>query len=367
MKNVLTIIKKEFSRFFKDRRMLITILLPGILIYVLYSVMGAIFSDGKGEKPTAYVMGVPTEYIQFTEDLGKVLDISKEELTEDAAIAKVSAGELDVLIIWAENKDGADAVSIYYNSVNETSTQAYSIAVAVLDAQHSDFIIKAPSDLAEEGEVAASILSMLIPMLMFSLLASACIAVAPESIAGEKERGTMATMLITPIKRWQLALGKIISLSCFALISGISSFLGVILSLPKLTGGLGVSAMANYSAGAYFGIFGVIISIVLIIISAFSVLSALAKSVKEASTLITPLMIVIILLGLATMFVSASPSIGLFLIPLLGSGLAISSIMAMTASPLAVALSIISNLVVTALLVVLLAFMFRSERIMFKK
>ena len=53
--------------------------------------------------------------------------------------------------------------------------------------------------------MATKMLSMLVPLLMFALLASACMAVAPESIAGEKERGTMATMLITPVKRWQIA------------------------------------------------------------------------------------------------------------------------------------------------------------------
>lgn len=45
MKNVLTIIKKEFSRFFKDKRMIITILLPGVLIYLVYSLMGTVIKN----------------------------------------------------------------------------------------------------------------------------------------------------------------------------------------------------------------------------------------------------------------------------------------------------------------------------------
>lgn len=66
MKNVFTIIKKEFSRFFKDRRMVVTVLLPGLLIYVIYSIMGAVFSDMTGVdedyKPTAYIFGAPTDF-----------------------------------------------------------------------------------------------------------------------------------------------------------------------------------------------------------------------------------------------------------------------------------------------------------------
>ncbi|MDE6585951.1 MAG: ABC transporter permease subunit, partial [Clostridia bacterium] len=257
-------------------------------------------------------------------------------------------------------------------SSNSGSRAGYNIVNTVLAATNKTaFTVNSanePFDLASAKDIASSLTSMLVPMLMFALLASACIAVAPESIAGEKERGTMATMLITPVKRVELALGKIISLSCFALLSGISSFLGVILSLPKLTSGLmNADTAALYTAGDYFMTFGIIISVVLIIISAFSVLSAYAKSVKEAGTLITPLMMVIILLGMVSMFFQSAPPVAMYLIPLLGSGLAMSAVMSFSAPVLGVVLSIISNLVVAAGLTVLLAFMFKSERIMFKK
>lgn len=365
MKNIFTIIKKEFSRFFKDRRMVLTILLPGILIFALYSLLGNVFSkmaeDDKDYKPTAYIIGdMPNENISaaFTE----YLEISKETLTEDEAKEKVLNGEIDVLVISANS-----IIKIVFNSSSDHSVAGYNLVDSVLQMNHNDFIC-APENLAEEKDTAGKLLSMLVPMLMFSLLASAGVAVAPESIAGEKERGTMATMLITPIKRSELALGKIISLTCFALLSGISSFLGVAFSLPKLMGGMvGAGVIGSYPVSSYFMLFGLIISIVLVIISAFSVVSAFAKSVKESSSLIAPLMILIILLGMVSMFVSGTPSIGLYLVPMLGSGLAMSGIMAFTASGLGVALAIISNLVLAAVFVVVLALVFKSEKIMFKK
>ena len=72
-------------------------------------------------------------------------------------------------------------------------------------------------------------MAMIMPMLMVSFLFSGSMGVAPEAIAGEKERGTMATLLVTPINRAHIAIGKILSLSVIALLSGLSSFLGVIL------------------------------------------------------------------------------------------------------------------------------------------
>lgn len=60
---------------------------------------------------------------------------------------------------------------------------------------------------------------------------------APESIAGEKERGTIATLLVTPMRRSSLALGKVFSLSIIALLAGCSSFIGTFAALPKMMGG----------------------------------------------------------------------------------------------------------------------------------
>lgn len=382
MNNVLTIIKKEFSRFFKDRRMVITVLLPGILIYLLYSVMGSVISDmntvDPDYRPTAYVYEMPS--LLFS-GLDEMLDISEEQLDLDEAKEMVADGTLDIVVVFPQGFDSVIAsseigaqspdVAVYYNSSDESSTTGFYCVKAFLDGLNSSkFTINADGDfdLATERETVGKILSTMMPLLMFALLSSSCVAVAPESIAGEKERGSMATMLITPIKRWHIAIGKIISLTCIAMLSGISSFLGVILSLPKLMGGfIGAETAAMYSAGDYLMIFVLIISVVLVIISAFSVLSAVAKSVKEAGLLITPVMMVVILLGLCAMIITGTPALGLYAIPLMGSGLALASIMSFTVNGIAVALSIISNIILAAVFVVLLALMFKSEKIMFSK
>lgn len=381
MKNVFTIVKKEFARFFKDKRMIITVLLPGLLIYVVYSIMGTVATEMMktppvGEKVSAYVENMP-ENPDLAAQLDLILEIDGETTSADAK-EKVENGSLDLYIIFPENFDVAingntestPDVRIYYNSAEETSQYAYMSVCGILESfKGPAFSINGDmlGDLADKRTTSGQMLASFMPMLMFALLVSGCVAVAPESIAGEKERGTMATMLITPIKRWQLALGKIISLSCFALLSGISSFIGVILSLPKLMGGMSGGELAiSYGFGDYAMIFGLIISAVLVVISVFSILSAFAKSVKEAGTLISPLMMLIIVLGVVSMILS-NPSVGLFAIPLLGSQLAMSAIFKFSLPPLGFVLALISNLVLAVALVVVLSFMFKSEKIMFNK
>ncbi len=378
MKNILTILKKEYARFFKDRRMVMSIFLPGIMIFLVYTIMGTVMEKVNQPDPnykyTAYVENMPQDEV-LSATLSQTLDM-KPYASVDEAKQEVIDGELDLIILFPQNfindidAETVPNISVYYNMANDNSANGYAIVNSILESfKKPSFTVNSGENgnLAEDRATVGKILSMIMPMLMFSLLASGCIAFAPESIAGEKERGTLSTVFITPIKRWQIALGKILSLASFATLSGLSSFIGLILSLPKFMGGIvSGDTIAYYSAGDYFMLFALIISVVLVITSAFAIVSSFAKTVKEANSLIAPFMIVIILMGVFSMFTS-SPSLGLYAIPLLGSGLAFSSIMTFTISPLGFVLSIISNLVVAAALIVALSFMFKSERIMFNK
>ena len=125
-----------------------------------------------------------------------------------------------------------------------------------------------------------------------------------ESIAGEKERGSFATMLVTPVKRSHIALGKILSLSAASLISAACSFAGVVLSLPKMFqsegSGLNFSA-ASYGVSDYLLLLLVIIATTLVIVALMSLLSTLAKSVKEATSYAGPLMIIILVAAMSNM------------------------------------------------------------------
>lgn len=380
MKAVLTIIKKEFMRFFGDRRLLLTtLLLPGIVLYAVYSALGAVFANVMQDSsvPVAYVRNMPES---LGEAIDEIFDLRDTDLTDEEIKSQLVEGDADIFIIFPENFDdltvGSDVpdVSIYYNSAQTSSSLAYSSVVALLDAYEQSianvFNINSGSDrydLADSSDVSANILSMIVPMVLIMLLLSGCIAVVLESIAGEKERGTIATLLVTPIKRSYFAIGKILSLSVIAVLSGISSFLGLILSLPNLMGGMEVDfSLAAYGVLDYFGLFLVVMSTVLVLVSLLAIVSAYAKSVKEANGLIVPVMIIAVICSLVSMFV-ASPPMGLYFIPVLNSALCISTLMAGTFGIVPFLITIGINIVCAALLAVLLGAMFNSEKIMFNR
>lgn len=390
-KDMLTIIKKEFARFFGDKRMVFTtVLMPGLMIYVLYTFMGKgmmrEFSTDDAYVASAYVQHMPEELAPVL----RGLPVEWKELSEsetESAKAAVTAKEADILLIFPsgfseavadyEVSDGAAPnVAIYYNSTEAESEKLYSTIVGVLDAYEqgmaNKFDVNAGGEnynLASEKDATGQIFAMLLPLLLMTFLFSGCASIAPEAIAGEKERGTIATLLVTPMKRSALALGKIVSLSGIALLAGLSSFLGTMLSLPNLMAGAesGVDA-AVYVLSDYLLLLCVILTTVLVLVALMSIISAYAKNIKEASAANAPLMIVSMGISLSTMFGGeGGKSLGVFCIPLYNSVQCMHGIFSFRYTPEQILVTVASNLAYALLLTWVLTKLFNSEKVMFAK
>ena len=399
MKNILAIMKKELRRFFGDKRMIATLILPGLLIYVIYSLMGGALSEnlaGGGEDTEYRVLTHGSSELISAVTLNSGMNITYyrcPDCTEEHDPAAISKGineegfhaylvipeDFDQKIAAYDPATGLPApeVKIYYNSSDADSATAYSTLLALLGALESSMANRfdvnispdAVFDVATEEDLTGMMFSMLMPLLLIILMFSSCMAMTAESIAGEKERGTIATLLITPIKRSELALGKIAALSVMSLLGGLCSFVGVLLALPKLMGGEAMDAVDTsvYTMGDYAMILCVILSTILVFVSLIAVLSALANSVKEASTLVSPLMLVVTVIGVSGMFGSPDKSLGLFLIPIYNSVQCISGVFSMSYEPIQIILTVVANLLTAGVFAVVLTRMFNSERVMFKK
>ncbi len=393
--NILTVMKKEFTRFFTDKRMVLTtIFLPGIMIYLLYTFMGSGLSgqleQSEDFKPAVYVENLPesVKTVVSQGDLMELKEVSNEKDVKDVK-EKISDGDenYNLLAVFPENfdaqiaaydsKSGEEApnVELYYNSTETDSSTAYNLMTSVLDqiesAMANKFDINAGNgeyDLASEEDMTAQMFSMMIPMLMIMFLFSGCMAVAPESIAGEKERGTIATLLVTPMKRSHLALGKILSLSVIAILSGCSSFLGTMLSLPNLMGAAGDISANVYGVKDYVMLFFIIISTVMVIVSVIAIVSAFAKSVKEATGWVTPIMLISMLIGITSMIDSLCKTEPVwYLIPLYNSVQSMNGVFSLNMNVTNIIVTVIANFCYAGIGVFVLTKMFNSEKVMFSK
>ena len=392
-KNMLTIVKKEFARFFGDKRMVFTsVLLPGLMIYVMYSVMGNAFADKFNASDEYEYVVHAVNMPECFASIGNEENITIENVS-DAEIegikTEITNQETDFLVVFPENfeadvmaydtmneTEAAPQVEMYYNSVSTESYALYNMMLSMCDEYESAlanrFDINAGEDvsydLATKEDTTAEFFAMMLPMLMLMFLFSGCMAIAPESIAGEKERGTIATLLVTPMKRSELALGKVLSLSIIGLLSGFSSFVGTMLALPKMLGGIDPESMnaSVYGMAEYAMLLGVILSTVLVIVGAISVISGLSKSVKEAGTAITPLMIIAMVISLTSMFGDGAVTERyLYCIPLYNSVQCMTGIFSFSMDPMNLVITMASNIVVTVIMVAVLTKIFDSERIMY--
>lgn len=379
MKTILTVIKKEFHRVFKDRRLFLSLLLPGVLIFCIYSLLGDViadFSSPSAEKTYtvafANLSSPYEEIIEATERI-EIMRISPDEQSENDAKERLADGEIDAIFVLPEHIDNnvsanPPAIRAYYLSAETNSAEAYALLYGVFSSTQllqANFTVIA-EDVSSEKESTGMILSMIAPLLLIVFLFTGCLSLVPESVAGEKERGSFATMLVTPVKRSHVAIGKIVSLSVVSLISGACSFLGLVLSLPKMLqaegGGLNFSAAA-YAFSDYLSLFFIVVSTVLIITALLSVLSTLAKSVKEANSYCGPLMLIIAVIAMANMFLGEKAGAWAYFIPFFNSVKAMSDVFSFSFSAWAIVATTLTNFVFAALLAFVLAKMFDSEKI----
>ena len=390
MREIFVIVKKELKRFFTDKRMIMSLILPGVLIFVLYSLMGNFI--GKAITPAddyEYVICVENESITLDGYLSTLgFKYKKVNAPREEAEKKLVDKEIDLYVSFSEDFDDAGAdkagknVVIEYNSAKRESAKIYSAlqtiymqnSVASVDYNYAINAGVENPDMATEEDVVKMILTMFMPFILMVFLVTGSVSVASESIAGEKERGTIATLLVTPVKREYIALGKIIALTVTSLFSSLVSFVGIMASLPNLLqleriGDVTSIDLSVYGASTFVGILGIILITVMMFTMIMSILSTFAKSVKEATQFVTPAMIVVMLASVTSMIGGgkAVTNPALYLIPIYNCAQCLTMLFSGEFYGLCYLFTILSDALFVVLGVVLLAKMFNNEKIMLNK
>lgn len=390
MREIFVIVKKEFKRFFTDKRMIMSLILPGVLIFVLYSLMGNFI--GKAITPAddyEYVICVENESVTLDGYLSTLgFKYKKVNAPREEAEKKLVDKEIDLYVSFSEDFDDAGAdkagknVVIEYNSAKRESAKIYSAlqtvymqnSVASVDYNYAINAGVENPDMATEEDVVKMMLTMFMPFILMVFLVTGSVSVASESIAGEKERGTIATLLVTPVKREYIALGKIIALTVTSLFSSLVSFVGIMASLPNLlqlerTGDVTSIDLSVYGASTFVGILGIILITVMMFTMIMSILSTFAKSVKEATQFVTPAMIVVMLASVTSMIGGgkAVTNPALYLIPIYNCAQCLTMLFSGEFYGLCYLFTILSDALFVVLGVVLLAKMFNNEKIMLNK
>lgn len=396
MKRVLAVIGKELKRFFTDFRMLMALILPGVAIFIIYSIMGEFLSSDnitKINKEYEYNIALSNNYnLEQSSDIPSTLQIvidsvlTKQGYTQpkfleydidnkDDQLSLLKDKKIDILICFDDNfeKNIIDKnfeakpnLNIFYNSESKESEILYSMIKEIVSITYSSYTLNASNDEPNVGETSSmmnQIMGIVLPMVTISLLYSTTLTVCPESIAGEKERGTLSSILISPIKRSQFALGKVIALCLVSLFGGVISGVGILSSLPKM---MSVNAQVNIGIDGYVMLFFITITLVLLFVNIAICFSTFAKTPKEASGYLAPMIAVFMFLGMIPAITNCSNIVFAF-VPILNASQAIYAIVNQTTDILFMILTLVSNVVYSALLIALDVKLFNTESIIMRQ
>ena len=233
-------------------------------------------------------------------------------------------------------------------------------------------VVYSTIDLAKTEEVAGLLLGQILPLILIMGVLLGAIYPAIDSMAGEKERGTLETLFTLPISNLELVMGKYMAVSLCAIVTAILNVVSILMTLIYIlsTGNISGQLLSNnFNIFALSGpLFITLICICLfaMVVSAVSMcVCSLAKSFKDAQNYITPVMFLVLIPSYASMIPNLNLDRTTSIIPVVNISLLIKSVLSNNANLSLIALVFISNFAFVILSVILLSKLFNSEEILF--
>lgn len=399
MNGIKQIFCKELSRVFKDRKMVFSVfILPVVIMIGIMSLTSGMAEkaaqDVENHTSVVYIENEPEGFSDFLEAAGTNCKIYPVENKEDVR-EKILSGEADLWIAFPEGfldavmnyKKGDKILQVktYYNPSEDYSSEAYeTISSGILEAYRQTLLAQRVDDIElltvftvnsdnpdmiirDEEKAGGKLLGMMLPYFVTILLFAGAMGIGTDMVAGEKERGTMASLLVSPVKRSSIVLGKVFALM---VISGVSSLVYVaamVIFMPQMMGGMtseemGISLRLSPVQIAMLAF--LLVAIAFLYSAIIVLVSVFAKTVKEASSYIMPVYMLILVLGLTTMFTTSKPEDWYYAIPVYNSSLALQGILTQELTMTQYGLTLGMTLVLGAVMIAAIAKAFESEKVM---
>lgn len=376
-------------------------ILPIILIAGIYGMMFFLVDKQKSSinehVSEVFVQNMPDN---FSELMSKHTECNINVIpageSADTYKDKLLDGTYDLVVVFPENFyenfKNADATSAlpdiktFYNPSEDNSGEArtrftetyleeykqlllnerfgslnYAMVFSV-DADNPDMIVQ------DKDKATGKILGSIIPYLITILIFAGAMGLGVDTIAGEKERGTIANLLISPIKRVDIIMGKIVSLAIVSVLSAavyVISFIGSAVVLSGM-GGMGemVNGLSlNFTTVQIIQFVVLLLGLVLLYVGIIGFVSLLAKNVKEAQSFIMPVYIIVMFAGMITMY-SGEVTSGSYMIPVYNTSAAFKGIFERTITMNQYLTSTIITYAFAGVMVWLMAKAMNSEKIM---
>lgn len=390
MNNIKKIVKKELDKVFLFPRMIFsTIILPGLLIFVMYTVMGLGIqnqdNEAQGHVTMLNVVNMaPSMQKLIDEDENKKVEYKVVTLDEvDEIKTNIKVGTADILVVFEEgfeekiNGTSKPKVEVFYNSVETNSAMSYTRIATYLEQMRQAKLIELKIDaniynqeiteIYDDKKATGTLLAILLPMLIMIAIFAGCLGIGTDAIAGEKERGTLSTLLMLPIEKRDIIIGKLISTVIITVCTAVATFIGILASLPFSKSIYNIDGNIGYQVTDYLYIAAIMIITATLAAVLMLIISTFAKNIKEATAYGLPVYILAMFTSILTMNSGGKITNVECLIPIYNCTVGLKSIFSYTITFPQFALIMGSSIIYIVLGIMLLLKMFQSEKVLFGK
>jgi sodium transport system permease protein len=255
-------------------------------------------------------------------DRRQVQDAAREQETPAGAAARTLLIERHadaVLVIWpgfsdAMNGDGLGQATVYFDSVRDDSRIARDRVSGVLEdyrkavlagrertrglpAGFTGAVDVLRRDVAPTARRAGYVLGALLPFLLVSLSVFGGFYAAVDLTAGEKERGTMQTLMCAPLTSTEIVVGKFLAVWAVALVAAFANVTSLALTISRILPGGDLSLSPGSVALAAL----MLVPITMTTSALFLAIAAFAKDFKDGQNFLTPVYMLLVLPAGVTM------------------------------------------------------------------
>ncbi|MEJ6583589.1 MAG: ABC transporter permease [Crocinitomicaceae bacterium] len=359
---IFAIFKKELKDTLRDRRTLMMMLVIPILIFpVIMNIFAGVSSSFSEEAATKKVkigfIGDKDNYVlkqlkNLPKEMGKkeiVFYSDSVQLKKDLKLDSIQIGiysekefsgnltiykPANVTVFYNATDIGMkDRAEIYLSTIENIARQERILDLK-LDETKLTPIITEYSNVASDKEMIGKLAGGILPYIFIAFGFLGCMYPAIDLFTGEKERGTIETLLTTPVARWQILFGKMGVVVLSGLLASTAALLGLSLSIEFLDV-VENAELLSIIHGILSVKFIILLYALLIPLTVFFAgimipIAVYAKSFKEAQSIITPLNIVVILPAMVGFFPGIELNMTTAIIPVVNIVLATKDLIAGT-------------------------------------
>jgi sodium transport system permease protein len=395
---VAAIFGKELRETVRDRRTLFAMIaLPVLLQPVLMLSFGGLVASEQAAReqlqPNVVIWGpLPEPASQALTDTVKAHIVERHDAAPaqpaEEARTLLRDGKVDVVVSVPPDapalftSDGSVSVSLYFDSVNDRSSSAhdhvekalFDVTVAQLHSRLAAHglpknftrpLALDTQDLASKENKGDDFAGRVLPMVLLLMVLLGAVYPAIDMTAGEKERGTLQTLLCAPVRPVEIVAGKYMVVVLVALASAAVNLAAMGFAISRQLASLEPGAI-QFSLGPriYLAVLVAMIPAVLLLAALLLGLAVFARSFREAQTYITPIVTAIIVPGFVAVLPSVHLDPAMALVPVVNLALLLRELLRGDATAPMYLLVTVSSMLYATLAILFAARVFESEQVL---